>query len=118
MIGGDVFVFPLVEDSVHQAGQATLAGLMMSSDVQVAFNEKKGSVPVLLNADVSGMDACAQDGMAMMQDESKQIPSDNYISSPDMVGARRDAITEFWNSPNMSVDTFVENYIVATESAL
>lgn len=118
MIGGDVFVFPLVEDPGHQAGQESLAGLMMSSDVQVAFNEKKGSVPVLLNVDVSGMDACAQDGMALMQDEAKQIPSDNYISSPDMVGARRDAITEFWNSPDMSADAFVESYLVATESAM
>jgi glucose/mannose transport system substrate-binding protein len=118
VLGGDVFVFPLVEDPVHQAGQEALAGLMMSPEVQVAFNEKKGSVPVLLNVDVSGMDACAQDGMALMQDEAKQIPSDNYISSPDMVGARRDAITQFWNDPNMPVEDFVENYVAATESAM
>ncbi len=118
VLGGDVFVFPLVEDPVHQAGQEALAGLMMSPEVQVAFNEKKGSVPVLLNVDVSAMDACAQDGMALMQDEAKQIPSDNYISSPDMVGARRDAITQFWNSPEMAVETFVDNYLSATESAM
>ena len=118
VLGGDVFVFPLVDDEAHQAGQEALAGLMMSPEVQVAFNEKKGSVPVLLNVDVSTMDACAQDGMALMQDEAKQIPSDNYISSPDMVGARRDAITQFWNSPEMTIDEFVENYLAATESAM
>lgn len=117
VMGGDVFVFPTVEDPAHQAAQATLAAQMMSSEVQVAFNEKKGSVPVLLDADVSSMDACAQEGMAMMQDEANQIPSDSYVSSPDMVGARRDAITEFWNDPGMSVDDFVESFVSATESA-
>jgi glucose/mannose transport system substrate-binding protein len=118
VLGGDVFVFPVVEDPARQEAQATLAGLMMSSEVQVAFNEKKGSVPVLLDVDVSGMDACAQAGMAIMQDQAKQIPSDSYLSSPDMVGARRDAITQFWNNADMTVDEFIENYVAATESAM
>lgn len=117
VLGGDVFVFPLVEDAVHQAGQEALAREMMSPEVQVAFNEKKGSVPVLLNVDVSGMDECAQKGMALMQDEAKQIPSDNFTSSPDMVGARRDEITQFWNDPAMPLDEFIENFVSATESA-
>jgi len=63
------------------------------------------------------MDSCAQHGMALMQDEAKQIPSDNYVSSPDMVGARRDVITEFWNDPSMAIDDFIENFVAATESA-
>jgi glucose/mannose transport system substrate-binding protein len=117
ILGGDVFVFPIVEDPAHLAGQTAVAKLMMSPEVQVAFNEKKGSVPVLLNVDVSGMDACAQHAMAIMQDAAKQIPSDNYVSTPDMVGARRDAITQFWNNPDMPVDEFIENYVAATESA-
>ncbi|NJO37441.1 MAG: carbohydrate ABC transporter substrate-binding protein [Rhizobiales bacterium] len=117
VLGGDVFVFPIVEDPVHLAGQTAVARLMMSPEVQIAFNEKKGSVPVLLNVDVSAMDACAQEGMAIMQDAAKQIPSDNYVSTPDMVGARRDAVTQFWNNKDMSVDEFIENYVAATESA-
>jgi glucose/mannose transport system substrate-binding protein len=117
ILGGDVFVFPIVTDPVFLAGQTAVAKLMMSPEVQVTFNEKKGSVPVLLNVDVSGMDACAQQGMSIMQDAAKQIPSDNYTSTPDMVGARRDAITQFWNNKSMSVDEFIDNFVAATESA-
>ncbi|MEM7044816.1 MAG: ABC transporter substrate-binding protein [Pseudomonadota bacterium] len=117
IIGGDVFVFPTVDDEAHQKGQDTLARQMMSQETQVSFNEKKGSVPVLLNVDVSAMDACAQQGMAILQDESKQIPSVNFLATPDLTGAVTDVVTEFWNDPDMSVDTFIENTISAMESA-
>jgi glucose/mannose transport system substrate-binding protein len=117
IMGGDVFVFPVVDDPVHQAGQKALAAQMMSQDVQVAFNAKKGSVPVILDVDVSAMDSCAQKGMELMQDAAKQIPSINYVATPDMVGALTDAVTEFWNDPGMSVDEFIENTISAMETA-
>ncbi|MGI9487911.1 MAG: ABC transporter substrate-binding protein [Geminicoccaceae bacterium] len=117
IIGGDIFVFPTVDDEAHIAGQDTLARQMMSQDVQVAFNEKKGSVPVLLNVDVSAMDACAQQGMEILQDEAKQIPSVNFLATPDLTGAMTDVVTEFWNDPGMSVDSFIENTVSAMESA-
>jgi len=117
IIGGDVFVFPTVDDEAHMAGQESLARQMMSQEVQVAFNEKKGSVPVLLNVDVSSMDACAQQGMAILQDEAKQIPSVNFLATPDLTGAMTDVVTEFWNDPGMSVDTFIENTVSAMETA-
>jgi glucose/mannose transport system substrate-binding protein len=117
IIGGDVFVFPEVDDEAHIAGQDALARQMMSSDTQVAFNEKKGSVPVLLNVDVSAMDSCAQQGMAILQDEAKQIPSVNFLATPDLTGALTDVVTEFWNDPDMSIDTFIENTVSAMESA-
>jgi glucose/mannose transport system substrate-binding protein len=117
ILGGDVFVFPVVEDPVHIAGQEQLARLMMSSEVQVAFNEKKGSVPVLLDVDVSGMDACAQHAMELMQDETKQIPSVWYVATPDFGGALTDVYTEFWNDPEMPIDTFVDNIVTAMETA-
>lgn len=117
IIGGDVFVFPTVEDEAHVAGQDALARQMMSQDTQVAFNEKKGSVPVLLNVDVSAMDSCAQQGMAILQDEAKQIPSISFLATPDLTGALTDVVTEFWNDRGMSVDEFIENTVSAIESA-
>lgn len=117
IIGGDVFVFPMVDDEAYVAGQDSLARLMMSQETQVAFNEKKGSVPVLLNVDVSAMDSCAQQGMAILQDEAKQIPSVNFLATPDLTGAMTDVVTEFWNDPGMSIETFIENTVSAMESA-
>jgi glucose/mannose transport system substrate-binding protein len=117
MMGGDVFVFPNVEDPAKQAAQVKLAELMMAPETQLEFNKKKGSVPVRLDVDVSSMDVCAQQGMAMLQDPEAQIPSDNFLTTPDMYGALQDVITEYWNSPSMDVETFVENYASAMEAA-
>jgi glucose/mannose transport system substrate-binding protein len=117
MMGGDVFVFPNVEDPAKQAAQVKLAELMMAPETQLEFNKKKGSVPVRLDVDVSSMDVCAQQGMAMLRDPEQQIPSDNFLTTPDMYGALQDVITEYWNSPSMDVETFVENYASAMEAA-
>lgn len=117
IMGGDVFVFPNVEDAAQQAGQVALATLMMAPETQVAFNMNKGSVPVRLDVDVSAMDACAQQGMALLKDPANQIPSVNFLASPDLRGALDDVITEFWNTPSMTTDTFVENFVSAIETA-
>jgi glucose/mannose transport system substrate-binding protein len=117
IMGGDVFVFPKVDDPAQQAGQEKLAELMMAPETQLEFNKKKGSVPVRLDVDVSSMDVCAQKGMAALRDPARQIPSDSFLTTPDMYGALQDVITEYWNTPSMDVDTFVENYASAMEAA-
>jgi glucose/mannose transport system substrate-binding protein len=117
VMGGDVFVFPVVDDPAKEEAQAKMAEIMMAPDTQIAFNMKKGSVPVRLDLDVSGMDVCAQTGMAALQNPDQQVPSINFIASPDLVGATRDVITQYWNSPEMSVDDFVERFVGALEAA-
>jgi glucose/mannose transport system substrate-binding protein len=117
ILGGDVFVFPVVDDPAQEAAQVKLAELMMAPETQIDFNMKKGSVPVRLDVDVSKMDVCAQKGMAALRDDARQIPSDNYLNTPDLYGALQDVITEYWNTPSMEVDTFVENYASAMEAA-
>jgi glucose/mannose transport system substrate-binding protein len=117
IMGGDVFVFPKVDDPAQQAAQEKLAELMLAPATQLEFNKKKGSVPVRLDVDVSSMDVCAQKGMAALRDPARQIPSDSFLTTPDMYGALQDVITEFWNTPSMDVDSFVENYAAAMEAA-
>jgi glucose/mannose transport system substrate-binding protein len=117
VMGGDVFVFPKIDDPAQKAAQDKLAEVMFAPQTQIEFNMKKGSVPVRLDVDVSDMDACAQKGMAALRDPKQQIPSDNFLSTPDLVGAVQDAITQFWHNPSMTVDTFIDNYASAVETA-
>ena len=117
VMGGDVFVFPAVDDTAQQEAQDKMAEIMMAPETQIAFNMKKGSVPVRLDLDVSSMDVCAQAGMAALQDAAQQVPSINYIASPDLVGATRDVITQYWNSPDMTVDEFVDRFVGALKAA-
>lgn len=117
VMGGDVFVFPKVSSAEEQEAQKKLAELMLSPEAQIAFNNKKGSVPARLDLDVSSMDKCAQAGMAALKDPEQQIPSGGYIASPDRVGAVRDVITQFWSTKSMSVDDFVAKVAAALKSA-
>jgi glucose/mannose transport system substrate-binding protein len=117
VMGGDVFVFPKIEDPAQKAAQDKLAEVMFAPQTQIEFNMKKGSVPVRLDVDVSDMDVCAQKGMAELRDPAQQIPSDNFLSTPDLVGAVQDAVTQFWHNPSMKVETFIENYAGAVETA-
>jgi glucose/mannose transport system substrate-binding protein len=117
VMGGDVFVFPKVKEASQKAAQTKIAEVMLSPEAQIAFNMKKGSVPVRLDVDVSGMDACAQTGMKALQDPAQQIPSGGYIASPDRIGAVRDVITQFWSTKSMSVDDFIGKVVTAVKSA-
>jgi glucose/mannose transport system substrate-binding protein len=117
VMGGDVFVFPKVRAAEQQAAQTKIAELMLAPETQIAFNTKKGSVPVRLDVDVSSMDICAQTGMKALRDPAQQVPSENYIASPDRVGAMRDVITQFWSNKSMSVDDFTARVATALKSA-
>jgi glucose/mannose transport system substrate-binding protein len=117
VMGGDVFVFPRLDDPAQEAAQVKMAELMMSPETQIEFNKKKGSVPVRLDVDVSSMDECAQKGMAALRDPAQQIPSNSFLASPDLEGAVRDVVTAFWNTPAMTTDEFVEKFIGALKAA-
>ena len=117
LIGGDIFVLPKIDDPAAKAAQVKMAELVMSPAMQIAFNTKKGSVPVRTDVDVSGMDLCAQKGMAQLRDPAMQVPSINLLSSPDLVGATTDVVTQFWNSKDMSTDDFVQKFVGAMKAA-
>ena len=117
VMGGDVFVFPLLKDANGQAAQAKLANLMFDPKVQIAFNMKKGSVPVRTDADGAGMDKCAQIGIASLKDPAKQLPSTSYLISPDEGGALDDVITQFLNTPAETTDDFVKKFSAAVKAS-
>lgn len=117
VIGGDVFVFPVTRDAGAQAAQQKLAAVLLDPETQLAFNKKKGSIPVRLDVDVSSMDACAQKSHAVLKDPANQVEATEIISTPNFTGAMQDAITQYWNTSSMSADAFVEKVVTAMRSA-
>ena len=110
-IGGDVFVFPKQKAADAAAAQRKLAEMMISPAMQVAFNNKKGSIPIRTDVDTSKMDVCAQAGVQAVK-EGRLLQSDNELLSPDAKGAFEDAVSKFWNS-NQSVDDGIKAMAVA-----
>ena len=117
LMGGDVFVFPTTDDAAVRAAQVKLATVMLDPETQLAFNTKKGSVPVRLDVDTSSMDYCARTGAAALKDPARQVPTTDYLISPDLSGALDDVITQYWNNPGMPVDEFVAKFTEAMHTA-
>ena len=102
-IGGDVFVFPKQKAPDAAAAQKKLAEMMISPEGQVAFNNKKGSIPIRTDVDTSKMDICAQAGVQAIK-ENRLLQSDNELLSPDAKGAFEDAVSKYWNSSQSADD--------------
>jgi glucose/mannose transport system substrate-binding protein len=103
LLAGDVFVFPKTADADAVKAQQKLAAVMTSPTVQVAFNNKKGSIPIRTDVDAGAMDTCAQIGLKALNDTTRHLPSPEMLVSPDTYGSVGDVITKFWNS-DQSVD--------------
>ena len=89
--------------------QHLLVETMTNPDVQVKFNNLKGSIPIRADVDVSSLDACAQLGMKIMSDPARQAPDASQMMEESVNGCVEDIDTELWNSP-MPVDQAVERF--------
>jgi glucose/mannose transport system substrate-binding protein len=111
VMGGDVFAFPKPKDAAQAKAQAVLAKVLLDPETQTKFAQKKGSIPVRLDVDGSSLDVCAQRAMKVIGDKSQQVPAVELLSSPAMTGALEDVYSQFWNTPNASVDQFIEKIV-------
>ena len=113
MIAGDVFVFPKTSNAEAVKAQHKLATVVTSPATQVAFNNKKGSIPIRSDVDVKAMDLCAQAGVAALTDKSRHVGVPDMLMTPDMVGAVQDIVSKYWNN-----DQPVDQVVKALQSAL
>jgi glucose/mannose transport system substrate-binding protein len=103
MLEGDVFVFPKTKDPQAIKAQQLFATVAASPAVQVAFNAKKGSIPIRTDVEMGALDICSQQGVAALKDPSRHLPAPSQLAEPEKKGLLDDAITKFWNT-NQSVD--------------
>lgn len=101
-IGGDVFVFPKTDNADAKKAQALLAHTMLTPATQVAFNAKKGSVPVRGDVDTSKLDACAQAGLKLLAAPDASVPGTDFLQTPDVLGSLQDTVAQFWTTPSQT----------------
>lgn len=95
--GGDAFYFPKLNDPEKEAAQKRLAALLVSPDVQVAFNLKKGSLPIRGDVDLSKANDCMKKGLEILA-SGNLVPSGDMVWSPDVQKQNEDLMVEFWKS--------------------
>jgi glucose/mannose transport system substrate-binding protein len=99
--GGDAFYFPKNDDADTEAAQKRLAALLVSPDLQVAFNLKKGSLPIRGDVDLAAANDCMKKGLEILAG-GNILPDGNQTLSPDTSGQIEDLMTEFWASEDIS----------------
>lgn len=99
--GGDAFYFPVNDDPEVTAAQKELASLLVSKEVQVAFNLKKGSLPIRGDVDLEAANDCMKKGLEILA-AGNILPDGNQTLSPDTQGQIEDLMVEFWNDPSYS----------------
>lgn len=97
LIQGDAFVFPRSDDPQTRRAQQLLASTMTARATQLAFSALKGSIPIRGDVDATQLDSCAQLGVAIMKDRSRQVGNDEAYLTPDQNGAMADVLTDYWN---------------------
>lgn len=109
--GGDAFYFPKLDDAEKEAAQKRLAALMVSPEVQVAFNLKKGSLPIRGDIDLAAANDCMKKGLEILAG-GNLVPSGDQVWSPDVQKQNEDLMVEFWKSdmdPVAAHTQWVEN---------
>ncbi len=99
--GGDAFYFPVQDDADVQKAQKDLAALLVSREVQVAFNLKKGSLPIRGDIDMSTANDCMQKGLKILGG-GNVVPSGDILLSADTNNQVNELMNTFWSDLYMS----------------
>jgi glucose/mannose transport system substrate-binding protein len=99
--GGDAFYFPKLKDEAKSKAQETLASVMLSKETQVAFNLKKGSLPVRGDVDLNAADDCMKKGLAILA-KGAIIQAPDQLMTADSNTQINDLFAEFFSKPEMS----------------
>ncbi len=114
--GGDAFYFPKQDDPEIEAAQKELAALLLSKDVQVAFNLKKGSLPIRGDIDMSTANDCMQKGIQILN-AGNVLPSGDINFSRDTQNQFEDLMTTFWNDHSITVEQVQADYAAIVAAA-
>jgi len=118
--GGDAFYFPVLPEGTSQDvldAQVTLAKLLVSKEAQVAFNLKKGSMPIRTDVDLSTANDCMKKAIEILKRPDGLLPSGETLNSSDTQQQLDDLNQEFFADKGYSVDDYIEEYASIIEQA-
>jgi len=116
--GGDAFYFPVLPAGTDPAvidAQTALAKILIGKDAQLAFNLKKGSMPIRTDIDLSGANACMKKALALLG--NGLLPSGDFALSSDTQQQLQDLNIEFLGDKSITVDDYIERYAAIIETA-
>lgn len=113
---GDAFYFPVVDDPAIQEGQAVLANLMVSPEVQVNFNLKKGSLPIRGDVDLAAANDCMKKGLEILA-AGNTLPAVTQLNTEDTNNQLNDLFVEFFSDTSITPEAAQARFVDIIKSA-
>lgn len=114
--GGDSFYFPKQSDPEKTKAQLELAHVLLEKSTQVAFNLKKGSLPVRGDVDLTAANDCMKKGLEILK-AGNVLPAGTQTFTPDTQGQLQDLIDNFWHDFSVTPEDAQEQYAAIIEDA-
>ena len=115
--GGDVFYFPKNKDPEVEKAQLEMASMMVSKEVQVAFNLKKGSLPMRPDVDLSAANDCMKKGLEILDKSTAVFPNDSQMIDRDSLNQIRDVMNEFFANPAVTPEEAQAKFVEIIKNA-
>jgi glucose/mannose transport system substrate-binding protein len=115
--GGDVFYFPKNKDPEVTKAQMAMASSMVTKEVQVAFNLKKGSLPMRADVDLSAANDCMKKGLEILDKSSAVFPNDVQMIDRDSINQINDVFTEFFANPAVTPEETQAKFVEIIKNA-
>jgi glucose/mannose transport system substrate-binding protein len=98
---GDAFYFPLLDDEEKSKAQEQLASVMISPETQLAFNLKKGSLPIRLDVDLNAANDCMKKGIEILK-AGNTVPATTQLNTEDTNTQINDLFVEFFSDDSIT----------------
>jgi glucose/mannose transport system substrate-binding protein len=115
--GGDVFYFPKNKDPEVTKAQLEMATMMVSKEVQVAFNLKKGSLPMRADVDLAAANDCMKKGLAILADPTKVFPGEIQMVDRDTLNQIRDLYNNFFSDKSVTPEAAQAQFVEVIKNA-
>ena len=114
--GGDAFYFPLLKDEEKSKAQDVLAATLVHPDTQVAFNLKKGSLPVRGDVDLNAANDCMKKGLDILA-KGNVVQWTDQLLSPDSQKQKEDLFSEFFANLSLTPEDAQKRFVDIIASA-
>ena len=101
---GDIIVFFKQNNPDVEAAQKRLAALLISPEVQVAFNNAKGSMPVRADVDMSTADPCMQKSLKAVEDPANIVTATNRFITENTNQQINELVAQYFADDTMTAE--------------
>ncbi|TVQ04304.1 MAG: carbohydrate ABC transporter substrate-binding protein [Roseinatronobacter sp.] len=108
--GGDAFYFPRHNNADVTAAQEELAASLLRPETQVAFNLKKGSLPIRGDVDLDAANDCMKRGLEILA-AGDTLPDTNMLNTEDTNTQLNDLFVQFFQDPSITPEAAQADFV-------